>query len=631
MDYINGTFMSSKLETVSQQLVRTQTEVKRMFTTWRVYLHTPPDLNWEEEGLEITPPTYDTKGGVFTCVWQQRVPFLEAADKAGAEIDAAIVAPPNPLMNGFSFYSHQEVKKAISDQVDFVMNSSVVVTIEGSGPLITRDYRSVKEEQEAVNRLKILLCGKTGQGEIHGEIVSGVAVYDNKNKRGLCGERKMPFTFSAFSDEREIRRYLCVLGRITNPAINPPRDSLIRDSGFIDDGDYTLLGERLTTGFFLDPFNSPRDPIEDVFVGIRNLSFFPGGVYLGGLIAMGKVLTINGYDIKRVSPSILAKYVHIVDDGSGQDAWDLEDILRGIKRDVPEGVYQHGIWTKVLLEGRKPLYDLAKWYFKERDRAQRSAEAIYDDPYIPPKCKRQIICQKLGLPVNPHVHIPISQLDDHYYEILSNLRELWGMPIGVSAALSDEPDYGWSTPTKQFPLIPIEGETEEGFIAFMEKLKQDKHYKHDPIDHAIFYPFVFGEEDREGVVGGRILFSKRPSLTREQIRENSWRMELQRGRWPRGIDPNKGRFLSIDHPGMGNDMISELSRDPSQPEVKEVKGDLNNDWLLQSAEQEGRDLTKNPIFLQAIMRIMDLTKKENIVLEFFYRNGKIQVVDFAAA
>lgn len=611
MGYINGIFMQQRLE-----------KKEGLGFIRRVYLFPwNSETDYESEGLPLTPVMTDTEGGCYQVVGAVRVPFLGPSEKALGEIERAI--------SGKAFWINGPV---VPSDADLVINSTTIVHIEESGPLIPEASSRFKyAEQGRIERLRRHLIGRTGSGVINGEIKNGIAVYDTRKKKGLCSERGFSFAFRAFSGEEEVTEYLRLMGRMT--AVARPfathYGSIIRDSGFYKDENYEEMGI-----YYRDSnnFGKQADPLGSFYQGLGLAAEYPGGISFEALVATGKVISIGGIPMEQIPNRRLAEYILGSRDGFSADVWFLEDLLLKGAGWFRRTVYQVGAWEKLMLEDKEEAYPIYKHYVREREINQKSVGEIWIDEEIPPKVKRQLILAKLGLNVNPHIYIPLDEFFKNYWVVYRELESFWKTRVGFSTALFDEDHSGWSTPTVNFDMATERQRVREIMSGYAQKLREFERYRDDGRNYVVGYPFVFGEGEIDRVVAGRIAFYSKPSVIEDQKQEIDWRAELQQGTWPRGIGKERKKYISIEHRARpGRDLYSDLTSNSSSLVTEVVSGDVtDDDNLLLSAKQASLDYINGYYLKRAAAEIMGLGGFKTVVLEYYYHNGAISVVDFSA-
>lgn len=147
----------------------------------------------------------------------------------------------------------------------------------------------------------------------------------------------------------------------------------------------------------------------------------------------------------------------------------------------------------------------------------------------------------------------------------------------------------------------------------------------NPLDHVILYPFVW--DDKEAVVGGASRFDTKPQLAGEPDR-TIWRVEMQKGVWPRGLDPAKRNFVTF-----GYQTTEEVRPEEFEPRRRGYFhlpfGTKPNDLLLTTAEEAARRFTTSFAVKRTVLAIMNLTGQRPICLEWYCRSdGKILAIDF---
>lgn len=552
------------------------------------------------------------------------------------EVDYRVIGVPSPLWLGAAERSQGRIRRALlaSNQLwdrDLVVASSTVITLEGSGPLIPSEFLIPEGAEQAYETLCLRLMARGGDKRVlNGEISSGVAVFSLGKMRGLLGEVRIPISVWASRTYLEIDKYLRALANIVvleNLLIMPQLEG--QQQAFTPDL-MIRLGQIARNWRFLarehrqelDNFFESGE--EELRAGLFITQDFPGGIYLAALVGSGRLKTINGFSPHQLDDYRLGQYILLARDANAPAIGQLMEALE-TDRILFEIVYTHGPWTKVFLEGRRGQYPLYKFYLAEEERLSRSPDEIWADESLPPKVKRQLMLEKLGIEINPHLHVPIDVFFDDGREILAELWEMWRMPIGASSALFSETALG-KMPSTRFNPERTE-ETEQALNEYRERLAAFPS-KDGKEGFVILYPFVW--EDENLVVGGSSRFDTPPQLAGEMDTTN-WIIEMQKGRWPRGINRADGGYISFIYEGATEIGPGVFMPKAQRTIVRDASSDVTGeDHLLAVAELEAKRFTQSRHVQAAVFEIMRITGKKSVAIDWMYYRptGRILAVDF---
>ncbi len=545
------------------------------------------------------------------------VPWLDPAEKCRGEMEEAR-------------------KSGLFADKEFIVNGGTVISIEESGPLLSR--RFVQERaQEYFDQLCLRLIGRGDKKVLHGEILSGVAVYDQTRKTGFLVDTPVPFSFSPLASENEVGLYLRILSRISNVEIAIDREfqRQIRETQGSSINFERAAGEMALSINWFDPSERESNSLkltDEETEGLFISQEYPGGVYLAPLVAMGKVRKINGIPVNEMEAEELGKYISISRDCDGETILALLNALKA-KEQPFEIFYKNQDWTKVYIWGRKETYPLYLFFQWEQNQLNRPLKDIWKDDNLPAKIRRQLLLQKLGIEINPHLHIPKEVFFKDAERILPELWDMWQTSVGVSSACFNESPLA-KTPSTKFSLRSGKKEIQATINKFKRALEEKTLAKLSPPDQrdfVIVYPAVW--EEKKLIVGGVCRFDTPPQISGEQD-TTDWGMEMQKGRYPRIIEKSAGSYIRLEHQP-AKQIVPGLT-DPTQSSFTEriVSGDeVANDEFLLMVEQEAQRFVKSYEVKVAVRTLMELTGQRPLALEWYYfkPTGAILAFDFHGA
>ena len=547
------------------------------------------------------------------------------------ESEIATVVSPMWLSSGENARAMVEgaLKKSQGQQWDAVVAGASTVSIEESGPLTMTNPTGTADGQHK-QKVASCLMGNGFKPVLGGELSVGAAVYLPPQRQGLMTEIKIPFTFAAFQSMQEVFEYFKNVGQLSILQGQIILAKLKANEYRLNDKIAGSLGNLVRYGSPFEMQESEVDDVTAIEAGIEVSRLFPGGIYFPALIRMGKLLTQGGKKLEEMSDVEVGRLIFL----TLEDTSRLNNVLIAIAHGEAirkEVVYTSGEWVKLFLEGRRSAYSFHEFLRFEKEQLQRPVEEIWRDESLPPKIKRKLVLQRLGIEMVPHIFIPKDIFFRDGAQIIHELSAIWQRNIGASSSFFNEPPLS-RTPSFRFERgIPHEAMGPK-VKEYLEKLNGFTRAKTDLRDFIELYPIVWDDAGR--VVGGASRFDTRPQHGGDQTRSN-WVIEMQLNTWPRSLDPAKGEYILLHHAPL-------LHIDGELWEVVDASGRIyrrqlhvtGESHLLSIAEIEALRFTQSFPVREAIRKIMDLRGSEAAVgLEWRYHeaDGKVLAIDLSGS
>jgi len=219
---------------------------------------------------------------------------------------------------------------------------------------------------------------------------------------------------------------------------------------------------------------------------------------------------------------------------------------------------------------------------------------------------------KVGIPIDKtSMFIPPGTFRQEAVEIISKAREAGWLSVGINTALLSETGSQFGTPSVRI---------DQKYTPATIQQKLDSLKSLGQGNYFVVYNNRWGDIGK--IIGGNIfylsdMYSCGPYTPDIDDISDTWRLELQKGTWPRDIGRNPHDFVSMQKPSLTYNI------ETIYPENYDW-----NDTFMRAARDAALRFIRNSAMRESIGELMSVTGKKEVALNWEFYRGVLTPLDF---